>query len=152
MYRYYFSSGYLNPLLPNGKHLFPQCQNFDFNLRRDHQKNFLWASRLWVGRRKEPTLRYVPKNYARKNSGSYGLKKWKFINLFNPLLPNIGNISSRSAKILIKGSSKKFPMSVATMSRQTKWAYLRLCPEKLWKTELVAEGVNILVSYKEFRQ
>ena len=33
-----------------------QCQNFDFNLRRDHQKNFLLASRLWVGRRKEPIL------------------------------------------------------------------------------------------------
>ena len=25
-------------------------------------KNFLWASRLWVGRRKEPILGYVPKN------------------------------------------------------------------------------------------
>ena len=29
-----------------------------------------------------------------------------------------------------KGSPKKIPMSVATMSRQTKRAYLRLCPEK----------------------
>ena len=26
------------------------------------EKNFLWASRLWVGRRKEPILGYVPKN------------------------------------------------------------------------------------------
>ena len=42
-------------------------------LRRDHKKNFLWASRLWVGRRKEPILGYVPKNYERKNSGSNGL-------------------------------------------------------------------------------
>ena len=25
---------------------------------------------------------------------------------------------------------EKFPMSIATMSRQTKRAYLRLCPEK----------------------
>ena len=31
-------------------------QNFNFNLRRDPQKNFLWASHLWVGRRKEPIL------------------------------------------------------------------------------------------------
>ena len=29
-----------------------------------------------------------------------------------------------------KRSSKKFPMSVAPMSRETKRAYLRLCPEK----------------------
>ena len=36
--------------------------NFDFKIIRDHQKNFLWASRLWVGRRKEPILDYVPKN------------------------------------------------------------------------------------------
>ena len=40
----------------------------------------------------------------------------------------------RSAKILILGEIiKKFPMSVATMSRKTKKAYLRLCPEKLKK-------------------
>ena len=25
------------------------------------KKNFLWSSRLWVGRRKEPILGYVPK-------------------------------------------------------------------------------------------
>ena len=26
------------------------------------KKNFLWASRLWVSRREEPILGYVPKN------------------------------------------------------------------------------------------
>ena len=31
-------------------------KNFHFYLRRDHQKNFLWASQLWVGRRNEPIL------------------------------------------------------------------------------------------------
>ena len=50
-------------------------KNFDFNLRRDHQKNFLWASRLWVGRQKEPILGYVPKKYEKKNSVSKGLNK-----------------------------------------------------------------------------
>ena len=50
-------------------------KTFDFNLRRDHQKNFLWASRLWVGRRKEPVLGYVPKNDDKKNSGGEGLTK-----------------------------------------------------------------------------
>ena len=48
-------------------------KTFDFNLRRDHQKNFLWASRLWVGRRKEPILGYVPKKDEKKNSGGKGL-------------------------------------------------------------------------------
>ena len=47
---------------------------FDFNLRRDHQKKFLWASRLWVGRRKEPILGYVSKNDEKNNSGGKGLK------------------------------------------------------------------------------
>ena len=52
-------------------------QNFDFNLRRDHQKNFLWASRLWVGRRKEPILGNVPKNDEKKNSVHKELKLTK---------------------------------------------------------------------------
>ena len=51
----------------------PFSQIFDFNLRRDHQKNFLWASRLWVVRRKDPFLGYVRKNYVKKNSCSKGL-------------------------------------------------------------------------------
>ena len=46
------------------------CQNFDFKIRRDHQKNFIWALWLWVGRWKEPILDYVPKNDKKKNSGS----------------------------------------------------------------------------------
>ena len=49
-------------------------KTFDFNFRRDHQKNFLWASRLWVGRRKELILGYVPKNDEKKNSGGKGLR------------------------------------------------------------------------------
>ena len=50
----------------------PLNKNFDFNLRRDNHKNFLWASRLWVGRRKDPILGYVLKNYEKKNSGGKG--------------------------------------------------------------------------------
>ena len=61
-------------------------KTFDFNLRRDHQKNFLWASRLGVGRRKEPILGYVPKNDEKKNSGGKGLIK---LNHFKfPSFPN----------------------------------------------------------------
>ena len=48
-------------------------KTFDFNFRRDQQKNFLWASRLWVGRRKEPILGYVSKNDEKNNSGGKGL-------------------------------------------------------------------------------
>ena len=40
----------------------PFHRNLNSILRRDHQKNFQWASRLWVGRRKESILCYVPKN------------------------------------------------------------------------------------------
>ena len=32
------------------------------------EKNFLWAPRLWVGRRKEPILGYVLKNGEKSNS------------------------------------------------------------------------------------
>ena len=35
-------------------------------LRRDHQKNFLWASHQRVGRRKEPILGYVQKMMKKK--------------------------------------------------------------------------------------
>ena len=34
-----------------------QWENFDFKLRREHRKKL-----LWVGRRKEPILGYLPKN------------------------------------------------------------------------------------------
>ena len=50
----------------------------------------------------------------------------------NPLVP-IAHKSVRIPKISIlklEGIIKKFPMSVATMSRFTKRAYLRLSPEK----------------------
>ena len=42
----------------------------------------------------------------------------------------------------MKGSSKKIPMSVAPMSRLTKRAYLRLCPEKDEKKNLVHKGLS----------
>ena len=48
-----------------------------------------------------------------------GLRKWKFTNFFNPLLP-ITYKSARIDKISIlklEGIIKKFPMSVATMCR-----------------------------------
>ena len=49
-------------------------QKFRFQFKKGSSKNFLWASRLWVGRRKEPILGYVPKNYKKKNSGSKELR------------------------------------------------------------------------------
>ena len=47
--------------------------NFNSILRRDHQKNFLWSSGLWVGRRKEPILGYVLKYDEKKNLVLEGL-------------------------------------------------------------------------------
>ena len=52
-------------------------RNFYSILRRDHQKIFLCASRLWVSKRKEPILCYVMKNDEKKNLGHKGLKKMK---------------------------------------------------------------------------
>ena len=34
---------------------------FQFWNKKGSSKNFLWASRLWVGRRKEPILGYISK-------------------------------------------------------------------------------------------
>ena len=56
------------------KFRFPKGKSIASILRRDHQKNFLWASRLWVGRQKEPILGYVPKNDEKNNSVHKGLK------------------------------------------------------------------------------
>ena len=47
------------------------CQNLDFKIWKDHQKNFPWVSRLWVGRWKEPILDYVPKK-QKKNQAVKG--------------------------------------------------------------------------------
>ena len=55
-------------------------QNFDFHLRRDNQSNFLWASRLWVGRRKERAiLGYVPKNYEKNEFVQQRVKRYCII-------------------------------------------------------------------------
>ena len=59
----------------------PFYRNFNSILRRDHQKIFLWTSRLWVGRQKEPILGYVPKNDEKKNLVHKGLKKMKISKL-----------------------------------------------------------------------
>ena len=56
---------------------------------------------------------------------------------FSPLLPSAYK-SPRIAKISflkLKGIIKKYPMSVATINRQTKRAYLRLCVKKLKTTK-----------------
>ena len=64
-----------NPLCPSVTNSSRIEKKFDFKIRKDNQKNFQWASRLWVGRRKQPILGYVPKNDEKKNSGGKGLKK-----------------------------------------------------------------------------
>ena len=38
----------------------------NLNKERIIEKNFLWAPRLWVGRRKEPILGYVTKNNEKR--------------------------------------------------------------------------------------
>ena len=59
-----------NPLLPNG--------NYSYRIikilfkKKGSRKNFLWAPRLWVGRRWEPILGYISKNDGIKVSGING--------------------------------------------------------------------------------
>ena len=48
----------------------PFHRNFNSILRRDHQKNFLCASRICVGRGKEPILGYVTKNDEEDNTSA----------------------------------------------------------------------------------
>ena len=45
-------------------------------------KKFIWASRLWVGRRKEPIFGYVPINDENKNLVHKGLNEKKYIYCF----------------------------------------------------------------------
>ena len=56
-----------------------------------------------------------------------------FIFAFNPLTPRRTHVSPLTEIVILffkKGSSKIIPMKVATMSRYTIRAYLRLSPEK----------------------
>ena len=52
----------------------PLSPKFKFYFKKGSSKKFLWASRLWVGRRKEPILGYGPKNDEKKNLVHKGLK------------------------------------------------------------------------------
>ena len=49
------------------------AKKFWFQFRKVSSKNFLWASRLWVGRRKDPILSYITKNDEKNNPGTNGL-------------------------------------------------------------------------------
>ena len=62
-------SDFFNPFVPSVLNWVCLTKIFNFNLRKDPQKNFLWASRLWVGRQKDPMLSYVAKNDEKKNPG-----------------------------------------------------------------------------------
>ena len=77
---------FINPLTPTQGHWWPLSPKFQFNFEKGSSKNYLWASHLWVGRRKEPILGYVPKNYEKKNSVLKGL-------IFSSLYSSIGDIS-----------------------------------------------------------
>ena len=62
----------INPLTP--RRTLVVHRNFKSILRRDHQKN----SCLWVGRRKEPILGYVPKKRWKKEFGPWRVKGWRW--------------------------------------------------------------------------
>ena len=107
-------------------------QNFDFNIRRDCQKSFLWGTRLSVGRRIEYIIGYVPKN-GEKNSGGKGWKKMNIYKIcFNPLPPSV-TYMARLAKIFDvnfrRDHQKNFFERRAYESVDEKRLSYRLCPE-----------------------
>ena len=74
-----------NPLTPSGNR-FPLSPKFQFYFKKGSSKNFLWASRLWVGRRIEPILGYVPKN-EKKNLVHKGLNyRWHDSSIYLALI------------------------------------------------------------------
>ena len=70
---YTYGLKWLNPLLPSAHKSARIGKRLILELEGIIKKNFLWASRLWVGRRKELILGYVSKNYKKGNSGTKGL-------------------------------------------------------------------------------
>ena len=63
LYRYLHSQC-INPLVPSVLNIEPLAKILIQKVIL--KKKFLWASRLWVGRRKEPILSYVTKNGEKK--------------------------------------------------------------------------------------
>ena len=77
----YMISLNFNPLLPRVLNI-GRLTKISISIKEGIiKKNFLWASRLWVGRRLEPILGYVPKNDETNNLVHKGLKKMKFIKI-----------------------------------------------------------------------
>ena len=65
-----------NPLLPYGNCNYSLLK-ISFLKKEGIKKNFLWAPRLWVGRRWEPILGYISKFDGKKVSGSNGLRQFR---------------------------------------------------------------------------
>ena len=63
----------------------PLSPKFQFYFKKGSSKIFLWASHLWVGRRKERVLAYVPKNDEKKNLVHKGLT-YKIQQYFEPVI------------------------------------------------------------------
>ena len=56
--------------------------------KKDHRKNSLWASRLWVSTQYEPLLGYISKINGKQNSDTNGLMMWSVFGEF-PFMTNI---------------------------------------------------------------
>ena len=57
-----------NPLLPSAAYIRRSAKIFIL-IKEGSSKKFIWASRLWVGRRKEPILSFIMKNYEKVVKG-----------------------------------------------------------------------------------
>ena len=84
---------------------------FRFQKKKGYRKKFLWAPRLWVGRRWEPILGYISKFDGIKVSGINGLKKMIFFLTFMThycLTATIVTVLSKFRFKNKKGSKKNF--------------------------------------------
>ena len=87
-------------------------QNFNFLLRRDHQKNSYERPLLRVGRRQEPLLSFIAETDGKNNSGDKGLIILHDIRLTKSGVSDaviaLGLIIFINNKLLIKFYQRKF--------------------------------------------
>ena len=96
----------LNPLLPIVPYMTCLAKTL-ISILKGIIKKIIWASRLWVGRRKEPILGYVPRNDDKRNSGSKRLKGlvfccWMIKIGLQKIMQVQQQASNNSKKILIR--------------------------------------------------
>ena len=122
----------------------PLSSKFHFYFKKGSSKKFPMSVAPMSRKTKRAILGYYPKNDEKRNLVHKGLKNENFPFTLTLQRPG-GNMCPLSSKFRFyfkKGSSKKFPMSVAPMSRKTKRAILGYYPNNDEKRNLVHKGLK----------